>query len=158
MNFFFDFLKGFNWKENLWPIITTVLVIVYTWFGAHFLRCHILLMTVVFTTSRGFTERNFQTIVTTVPVIVYTWWGAPFLRWRILWKRNFLFIFLFPQRVLFFDNHNYRTSQNIRERIKRASDQAYTMTSTVVMIVLKISFQWNPLKKFKKIINRIIRL
>ena len=57
----------------------------------------------------------------------------------------FWLFFLFSQRVLlnehFFENHNYRTSQNIRQRRKRAPDQAYNMASTVVMIVLKISFQ-----------------
>ena len=57
----------------------------------------------------------------------------------------FRLFFLFPTRVLlnehFFEYHNYRTSQNIRQRRKRAPDQAYTMTSTVVMIVLKNSFQ-----------------
>ena len=40
MNFlkkkFFDFRKGFYWKENLWTFITTVPVIVYTCFDAHF--------------------------------------------------------------------------------------------------------------------------
>ena len=57
----------------------------------------------------------------------------------------FCLFFLFPERVLlnehFFENRNYRTSQIIRQRRKLAPDQAYTMTITVVMIVLKISFQ-----------------
>ena len=57
----------------------------------------------------------------------------------------FCLFFLFPQRVSlnehFFENRNHQTSQNIRQRRKRAPDQAYTMTSTVVMIVLKISVQ-----------------
>ena len=57
--FFFDFPKGFYWKENLWTNITTVPVLVYTWFGANFLRCHILLMTIFFTSLRGFTGTNF---------------------------------------------------------------------------------------------------
>ena len=159
----FDFLKGFYWKENLWTIIATVPVIVYTWFGAHFLRCHILLMTIFFTSLRGFTERNFMSnhnyrtrhsiylIACSFSSLTYS-----------LKAQFFCLFFLFPQRVLlnkyFFENHNNRTTQNIRQWRKRAPDQAYTTTSTVVTTVLKISFQWNPRKKQKKITNRIMRL
>ena len=127
-------------KEFLWTIITTVPVIVYTWFGAHFLRCYIILMTIFIYFLKGFYCKEFLwTIITTVP-LTYS-----------LEAQFFCLFLLFPQRVLlnehFFVNHNYRTSQNICQRRKWAPDQAYTMTSTVVMIVLKISFKWNPLKK-----------
>ena len=144
--FFFDFLKGFYRMKNLWTIIITVPVIVYNWFGAHFLRCHILLMTIFFTSLMVFTGRHFfynhkyrthhsiHLIGCSFSSLTYS-----------LEAQFFCLFFLFPQRVLlnehFFENHNYRTSQNVRQRRKRAPDQAYTMTSTVVMIVLKMSFQ-----------------
>ena len=148
---FFDFLKRFYWKGNPWTIITTVPFIVYTWFGDHFLRCHILL-TNFFTSLRGFTARNFleNHKYRTHHSIHLIRCSFSSLTYSLEAQFYCLFL-LYPQRVLlnehFFENHNYRTSQNIRQRRKWAPDEAYAMTSMVVMIVLKISFQWNPLKK-----------
>ena len=48
------------------------------------------------------------------------------------------------------DNHNYRTRQNIRQRRKRATDQAHTMTSTVVIIKQQEFLLIKPLEEVKK--------
>ena len=124
---FFDFLKGFYWEENLWTIITTVPVIVYTWFGAHFLQCDFLLMNLLFTSLRGFTGRNsldnnnYRTRHSIRSI------GCSFSSLTYSPEAQFFCIFfLFSQRVLlnehFFENHNYRMTQNICQRRNRALD------------------------------------
>ena len=66
----------------------------------------------------------------------------------------YVFLLFIPQRVLlnehFFENHNYRTRQNIRQRRKRATDQAHTMTSTVVIIKQQEFLLIKPLEEVKK--------
>ena len=59
---FFNFLKGFHRKEMFWEIITTVLVVLKSRSGVHFLRCQILQSSLLFffsTSLRGFIKNIF---------------------------------------------------------------------------------------------------
>ena len=101
-------------------------------------------MIIFFYFLKGFYWKEFFGPSSTVPVIHLIRCSFSSLTYS-LEAQFFRLFFLFPEGVLlnerFFENHNYRTSQNISQRRKRAPDQAYTMMSTVVMIVLKICFQ-----------------
>ena len=73
---FFYFLKEFYWKQIFSTIITAVPIIVYTRFGAHFLFCQILQMSILFIYIRDllkgfYCKEIFWTIITTILVIVY---------------------------------------------------------------------------------------